>query len=280
MPANKHAENKLLQNLPALTNMIRRIAIEAGDITMKYFEGGADMGVQEKGDGSPVSLADQEAETYIEAQLLKIMPDIPMVGEESKAAGNMPDLTGEDYFWLVDPLDGTREFINGSEDFTVNIALIHGTESVLGVVYLPATGVLYAGCKGGQAIKWNDETKQDKLIQVRRPPAQGLTIVSSRNHSNEPALQKFLEDFKVKKISRHGSSLKMCVIAEGKADLYPRLGPTCEWDTAAAHAVLSAAGGVITELDGQHLTYGHTDRDLLNPNFCAASVNWFDDDAE
>ena len=281
MPSN--LSDKLLNNLPALCNMVRRIAIDAGEITLDYFDGGPKAGepglVQEKGDGSPVTLADQEAERFIQRKLAELVPDVPMVGEESKAAGDMPDLTGHDYFWLVDPLDGTKEFINGSNDFTVNIGLIHKDEPVMGVVYMPATGVLYAGHGLGTAIRWSDESqsRQDRSIIARPPPAEGLTIMGSRSHGNNERMQDFLSGFKVKKIVPRGSSLKICAIAEGKADMYPRLGPTCEWDTAAAHAVLNAAGGVLTGLNGEPFTYGHVDRDMLNPEFVAASVNWFED---
>lgn len=269
---------KLLQNLPALCNMVRRIAREAGDITLKYYDQG-DLNVQTKGDGSPVSLADQEAEAYIEQELAKITPDVPMVGEEAKEAGKKPDLSQSDYFWLVDPLDGTKEFIQGGEDFTVNIALIHKDTPVMGVVYLPVTGALYAGHAPGSAVKWSDETDQDKPISVRPPPAEGLTVVASRSHGDNERMEKLLESFKIKKILRRGSSMKICAIAEGKADLYPRLGPTCEWDTAAAHAVLNAAGGCLVQTDGSPFTYGHLERDMLNPEFIAASENWFLEDS-
>jgi 3'(2'), 5'-bisphosphate nucleotidase len=265
---------KLLSNLPALCNMVRRIALHAGDIVLDYYEQ-ADLAIQIKGDGSPVSLADQKAEAYIAEELAQITPDIPMVGEESKACGTMPDLSDSEYFWLVDPLDGTKEFIAGSEDFTVNIGLIHKDTPVMGVVYLPATGVLYAGHAPGSAIKWNDETQEDKSIHVRKAPANGLTIVSSRSHGDQSRMEALLADFKVKKVMRRGSSMKICAIAEGKADMYPRLGPTCEWDTAAAHAVLNAAGGCLVQTNGQAFTYGHTQRDMLNPEFIAASENWF-----
>lgn len=268
---------KLLANLPALCNMVRRIALDAGEITLDYFDGGALASFDTKDDGSPVTLADQKAEAYIQKQLAEITPDIPMVGEEAKAAGHMPDLTGQDYFWLVDPLDGTREFIEGSNDFTVNIALIHKGAPVLGVVYLPATGILYAGCGEGTAIRWSDEKpKHDKSIEIRMPPHNGIVVLTSRHHADDAKLQAFLEDFKVKRVMKRGSSMKICAIADGKADLYPRLGPTCEWDIAAAHAVLNAAGGCLVTMDGEEFTYGHVDRDMLNPDFVAAGVNWMD----
>lgn len=271
---------KLLNNLPALCNMVRRVAIDAGEITLDYYDGGAKAcGVYMKDDGSPVTLADQEAEAFIGQRLSEITPGVPMVGEEAIAAGRRPDLTGHDYFWLVDALDGTKEFIAGDVDFTVNIALIHKGQPVLGVVYLPATGILYAGCGEGTAIQWSDERHGggDRSISVRPAPQDGLVVMTSRSHGDESKLQDFLSGFKVKKIIRRGSSLKICTVAEGRADLYPRLGPTCEWDIAAAHAVLSSAGGVLTDLSGIEFTYGHTDRNMLNTEFVAASVNWLED---
>jgi len=273
---------KLLGSLPALCNMVRRIALEAGEITLDYFDGGpkSDLSVHHKVDGSPVTLADQEAEAFIVSKLRGITPDVPIVGEEMVAAGQMPDISGSPYFWLVDALDGTKEFIAGNEDFTVNIALIREGKPVLGVVYLPASGILYAGHEEGGAIKWNDELKSEKPIEVRLPPKDGLVVMCSRNHSNEAKLDAFLVDFKIKKRIARGSSMKICAIAEGKADLYPRLGPTCEWDIAAAHAILNASGGTITDINGQDFTYGHTDRAMLNPEFVAASVNWFEEDEE
>lgn len=270
---------QLVANPPALCNIIRRIAIAAGDILLRYYDGLEDLDIQRKDDGSPVSLADQEAETYIAQELAKHTPDIPMVGEESKDAGTLPDFKNADYFWLVDPLDGTKEFLRGGENFTVNIGLIHQGNPVLGVVYVPVTGLLYAGYQQADgtsvALKWTQDTNQEKDIHVRKAPPKGLTIVASQSHGDQTRLEKLLDGFKVNKVIRKASSLKICTIAEGKADLYPRLGPTCEWDTAAAHAVLNAAGGCLTKTDGTPLTYGGADPDMLNPEFIAASENWF-----
>lgn len=265
---------KLLENLPALSNMVRRIVVDAGEIIMKYYEMHDQSHVEEKSDGSPVSIADREAEMFIQMSLEMVTPEIPMVGEEGMSQGKCADVTQEEYFWLVDPLDGTKEFINGQEDFTVNVALIKNGQPILGIVYLPATGVLYAGHGPDTAIRWSDEKpNDDKEISVRTPPEEGLTVVSSRHHGNNEALEEFLSGFKVKKQIARGSSVKICAIAEGKADVYPRLGPTCEWDTAAAQAVIEAAGGCLTDMDGKPLTYGHGGK-MLNPYFCAASVNW------
>lgn len=273
------AENKLLENPGALCNMVRRIAVEAGEIILKYYEMDGDIRFDEKADGSPVSQADREAEELIEKKLKALIPGIPVIGEEAAAAGRLPDLKGRSYFWLADPLDGTKEFISGGADFTVNIALIHERRPLLGVVYVPVSGVVYAGFGPGKAFRRSEETGRDRPINVRKPPARGLTVVASRNHGDAARLDKFLEGFKVEKMIKRGSSLKICAIAEGKADLYPRFGPTCEWDTAAAHAVLASAGGHITDISGKPLSYGGGDTKFLNPEFVAASFAWFEGEA-
>lgn len=273
------SDNKLLQNLPALMNMVRRIALEAGEIVLKYYDDLDGAEIDAKADGSPVSLADKEAEAFIEPALKALIAEIPMVGEEASAEGHRPDLTQEEYFWLVDPLDGTKEFISGGEDFTVNIGLIHKGRPVMGVVYAPAKGVLYAGCEGHGAIRWSEDTDKEKPITVRPCPAEGLVVVSSKSHGDASKLDQFLEGFKVQKSIKCGSSLKICVIAEGKADLYPRFGPTCEWDTAAAHAVLLAAGGMLTCTEGNMLGYGGIDPKFLNPEFIASSFAWYEEAA-
>lgn len=267
--------SKLLENPAALCNMLKRIAIEAGEITLKYFDGLEDMQVDCKHDDSPVTLADREAEAFIQMSLESILPDIPMIGEEGVALGKAPEISkGQEYFWLVDPLDGTKEFISGGEDFTVNIALIKNGAPVLGVVYAPARGELYAGYEGGRAVKWLQDTDSEKEISVRACPKEGLTVVASKSHGDPTRLEKFLEKFKINKLAKYGSSLKICVIAAGKADIYPRFGPTCEWDTAAADAVIRAAGGMVTDTEGKPLQYGGANPKWLNPEFIASSFEW------
>ncbi len=267
---------KLLDNQGALTNMVRRIAIEAGAITLKYFEGEKDMEAEKKGDNSPVTLADQEAEACIEKRLSEIAPGIPMIGEESVAAGKAPSLEGHEYSWRVDALDGTKGFIRGEPHYTVNIALIKGNAPVLGVVYAPALGELYAGHGPDTAIMWREDTDKEKPIKIRELPKEGLSVVASVHHADMSKIEKFLQGYKVAKVVRRNSSLKICVIAAGKADIYPRFGPTCEWDTAAGDAVLRAAGGMITDLDGKPLVYGGSNPKWLNPEFIASSFAWFD----
>lgn len=263
--------DKLLHHPEALCNRVRRIALEAGALTLEHFDESGYKGADAKADGSPVTIADREAEALIENALKDIFPDIPIVGEEAVAGGYRPDLSAQEYFWLVDPLDGTKEFISGSGEYTVNIALIKNGVPILGVVYAPAKGELYAGAGEGTAIRWSEDSDKERSIYVRRPPKEGLTVVASRSHGDDEKLQKFLEGLKVSKVLKRGSSLKLCAIAAGKADIYPRFGPTSEWDIAAGHAVLIAAGGTVTGLDGAPLTYGGADPDFLNPEFIASS---------
>lgn len=251
--------------------MVRRIALEAGELTLEYFDEGGYQGADVKGDGSPVTLADQKAEDFIEKALRDILPGVPIIGEEAVAAGQRPDLSNAAYFWLVDPLDGTKEFISGSGDYTVNIALIHKGVPVLGVVYAPVPGELYAAYGDGTAIRWMEDTGKEKQISVRPPPKEGLVIVSSKSHGSGEKLDKFLSGYKVRKVIKRGSSLKICAVAAGKADMYPRFGPTCEWDTAAGHAVLLGAGGKMTDIKGRPLAYGGADPKFLNPEFIAKS---------
>jgi 3'(2'), 5'-bisphosphate nucleotidase len=272
-------EHKLLQNPGALCNMVRRMAVDAGEIVLKYFDLVDDNHIEAKADGSPVSLADREAEVFIQLSLGQLIPGIPVIGEEAAELGKLPDLEMAEYFWLVDALDGTKEFLSGGEDFTVNIALIHKGEPILGVVYAPAVGILYAGYGPNTALRWNQDNDKEKSIRVRRTPKEGLTVVASQRHGDGGKLEKFLEEFKVKKILKRGSSLKICSIAEGKADIYPRFGPTCEWDTAAGDAVLRSAGGFLTDLEGKPLAYGNADKEFLNPEFIACSFAWYEKDA-
>ena len=275
----KERTQKLLENPGALCNMVRRVAIGAGDIIMKYYDGLEDMQVDMKHDDSPVTLADREAEGFIQMSLEMLTADIPVIGEEAVALDKAPSVDDSDYFWLVDPLDGTKEFISDGEEFTVNIALIHKGEPVLGVVYAPALGEMYAGHGEGTAIRWMQDSDSEKSISVRPPPKQGLTVIASKAHGDTSKLDKFLEEFKVEKLMRKGSSLKICAIAAGKADIYPRFGPTCEWDTAAGDAVLRAAGGVITDLEGEFLQYGGAREKWYNPEFVVCSFEWFKKDA-
>lgn len=255
---------------PALCNVMKRIAMEAGEITLNHFDEGVGIFSESKDDGSPVTIADRTAEDHIIKELKNYFPDIPVVGEEMVSSGLIPDLNMAEYFWLVDPLDGTKEFITGSPDFTVNIALIKNSQPYLGVIYAPAHGQLFATDGEGAAIKWNEDTDTQKTIRVKKPSRNGLTVITSKNRASDE-IEKYLEEYKVEKIIRKGSSLKICAVASGKADLYPGFGQTCEWDIAAGHAILMAAGGDIVALDGTPLTYGAATNKFMNPKFLARS---------
>lgn len=260
----------LLQHLPALCNTVRRIAVAAGHATLEYFDESGFQGAEAKDDGSPVTIADRAAEAIIETALRELLPAVPIIAEEAAAEGRLPALEGCEYFWLVDPLDGTKEFITGSGDYTVNIALVKEGEPVLGIVYAPVRGELYAGCGPETALRWTEDTDREKHIHVRRIPSEGLTVVASRNHGDPQKLDAFLAGYKVERLIKRGSSLKICAVAAGKADVYPRFGPTCEWDTAAGDAVLRAAGGVITDMRGKAFCYGRQKDKFLNGEFIAA----------
>lgn len=264
-------QEKILQYLPALCNQIRRIAIEAGELTLDYFDESGFSKASQKSDGSPVTEADQAAEKHIKKALLEITPSVPFIGEESVESGQIPDLTQSEYFWLVDPIDGTRAFIAGEDDFTVNIALIHNNIPVLGVIYAPIKGELFAAHGEHTAIRWSEETDKEKWIKARQPSMSGLTVVTSNFHGTGAKLDTFLSEYKVKKRIKKSSSIKFCMIAAGKADMYPRLGPTSEWDTAAGDAILRGAGGQITDMEGHPLIYGKREQNFINPGFIASA---------
>ncbi len=251
-------------DLHALLAAVRPIAEEAGRATMRFYGLTA---ATEKADGSPVTAADQAAEDIILPALRHLTPDIPVVSEEEASKGLSPDVTGA-RFWLVDPLDGTKEFLSGNGEFTVNIALIEDGAPVLGVVVVPALGETYAGAEPGAASLTNADG--ERQIRVRTVPEEGLTVVGSRSHGDAAAMESFLGGRKVANFRAAGSSLKLCLIARGEADLYPRLGTTMEWDIAAGHAVLRAAGGFVRTLDGGEFRYGKPE--YRNPHFAASSM--------
>jgi 3'(2'), 5'-bisphosphate nucleotidase len=233
----------------------------AGDAVMRVYA--SDFAVRGKADASPVTDADEAAEAIIVPVLQRLTPDVPVVAEEAVAAGRCPVVS--ERFWLVDPLDGTKEFVQRNGEFTVNVALVERGVPVLGVVQAPAIGQLFAGVQGQGAFK--EEAGVRRAIRCREAPAEGLTVLGSRSHGDAQALQAFLHGCRVASTLLTGSSLKLCVLAEGGADLYPRLGPTMEWDIAAGHAVLLAAGGAVVDLAGQPLRYGKPG--FLNPHFVA-----------
>jgi 3'(2'), 5'-bisphosphate nucleotidase len=246
-------------------------AQRAGGAIMAVYA--TDFSVRDKADASPVTVADEAAEKIILEDLAVIAPEVPVVAEESVAAGRVPVIHGSaDRFFLVDPLDGTREFVGHRDEFTVNIALIEDGEPVLGVVYAPARRELYWGdVKSGRAgrIEADLDGTMPALgasISARQPPAGELVAVASRSHRS-PETDTWLANYPVTEFRSIGSSLKFCLVATGEADLYPRLGPTMEWDTAAGHAVLMAAGGRVTTLEGEPFRYGKPG--FRNGNFVA-----------
>jgi 3'(2'), 5'-bisphosphate nucleotidase len=252
---------------------ILTIALAAGEKIMEIYEK-ADFGVDMKADNSPLTLADIASHEHIVASLARLTPDIPVLSEESRTIGYQ-ERSRWSTFWLVDPLDGTKEFIKRNGEFTVNIALVEGGKPVLGVVHTPALGVTYYASKGKGAFKQENGTSRP--INVQAETSGDLNVVASRSHAG-PDTEVFLanlgKDYTVKLVSK-GSALKLCLVAEGAAHLYPRLGPTMEWDTAAAQCVAEEAGAVVTDVEGKHLAYNK--ENLLNPFFIVSgcqSVHW------
>jgi 3'(2'), 5'-bisphosphate nucleotidase len=252
--------------LSALLDAVAIIVRQAESIVMVVY--GSEFVVRGKDDRSPVTEADEQAERLITEALRSLTPNIPVVGEEAVAGGAVPQIDGE-RFWLVDPLDGTKEFVSRNGEFTVNVALIERGEPVLGVVGAPAQRQRWGGARGAGA--WaEDDGGARTPIACRAVPPEGLTVVSSRSHGDAAALEAFLAGQHVASTAFAGSSLKLCLVAAGLADVYPRLGPTMEWDIAAGHAVLAAAGGSVVALDGTPLRYGKPG--LLNPHFVARGL--------
>jgi 3'(2'), 5'-bisphosphate nucleotidase len=243
--------------LAALTPLIH----EAGALVMRVYA--TDFQVEIKDDESPVTVADRCAEKVIFEGLRRIAPGIPVVGEEAASTGNIPSVSNR--FWLVDPIDGTKEFISRNGEFTVNIALIDHGIPVLGLVLAPAIGRLFGGAAGRGA--WVEDRQGRRAISVRPVPPEGLTVVGSRHHGDDSAVTALLAGRRIAAHTTVGSSLKLCLVAEGAADVYPRFGRTMEWDTAAGDAVLRAAGGGVRTLEGELLAYAKPG--FENPDFAA-----------
>jgi 3'(2'), 5'-bisphosphate nucleotidase len=240
------------------------VVARAGAAIMRVY----DMGftVQHKEDNSPLTLADLESQRVIVEGLEQITPDVPILSEESAQAPWDERKTWRE-LWVVDPLDGTREFVKRNGEFTVNIALVREHEPVLGVVAAPALGLLYWGAAGVGAFSHHRDAAR-VAINVS-PPQNPLRVIGSRSHASAETAS-YLTRLGPHAMTGIGSSLKFCLVAEGKADLYPRFGPTSEWDTAAGQALLEAAGGHVTRLDGHRLRYNCRDS-VLNGDFLAFS---------
>jgi 3'(2'), 5'-bisphosphate nucleotidase len=257
----------------AFADALVPVVLAAGRLQMQYFQ--SDVAIQTKADTTPVTVADQESERLILSALTRLAPNVPTVAEEAMAAGNTPQPS--DVFFLVDPLDGTREFISGRGEFTVNIALIENTRPVFGVVYAPVTHDLFVTVGPNSVMRARvapDSAAQSlaelapHAINVRKPDLQNLTAMVSRSHLT-PATEAYLARYTIADTRSAGSSLKFCLLAAGEADVYPRAGITSEWDTAAGQAIVEAAGGCVTTFDGAPLRYGKADVKYRNPDYVA-----------
>ena len=261
------------QELQTLLPEVLRIAQEAGEKIMKVYKNGFDIEIKE--DKSPLTTADLAANDHIVKELNKLSPLFPILSEESEKLP-FAERQSRQTYWLVDPLDGTKEFIKRRDTFTVNIALIHQNKSILGVIVAPALNESYYACRGFGSYKASKEMTA-QLIHSRTIPAKP-TFAGSRSHAGE-TLTQFLtnveSDLGEYDLMSMGSSLKMCLVAEGKVDLYPRLGLTSEWDTAAAHCIVDEAGGQLVKTDMSPLLYNTKDS-LLNPFFFAIGNNDID----
>ena len=247
-----------------LSNTVLEIAKEAGEEILQIYDEN-DVGISYKDDNSPLTKADKAANNIIECGLKKLTPSIPILSEEGK---NIKYSEREKWnaFWLVDPLDGTKEFIKKNGEFSVNIALILDGEPILGVVYAPVLDTTWFGSINNGSFKSVKNDSPVKINAVTPKKENTIKVVTSRSHANNPKLDKFLEDYPKHELVKMGSSIKICLVADGSAHIYPRLGPTMEWDTAAAHAVVKYAGGNIYNLnDMNELSYNKSN--LLNPEF-------------
>lgn len=247
-----------------LLDLAADLALRAGAAILEVRAAG--FGVMRKADRSPVTVADHRAEAIIVEGLRAAAPAIPVIAEEEMEAGLAPD-PGRRY-WLVDPLDGTREFAAGRDEFTVNIGLVEDGRAVLGAVGVPAYGELFAGRLGAGA--WRQDAAGRGPIAVRAPPPDGVVVMASRHYATDPRIEAFLRGRQVARVVNIGSAVKVCRVAEGVADLYPRFGRTMEWDTAAPQAVLEAAGGRLTAMGGGPLRYGKPRWE--NPPFLAEGL--------
>jgi 3'(2'), 5'-bisphosphate nucleotidase len=249
------------------------VALAAARAQMTHF--GTGVAVERKADQSPVTAADRQSEDIILAGLARIAPGVPVIAEEEVAAGRIPRIDGP--FFLVDPLDGTKGFIKGRPEFTINIGLIEARVPVFGLLYAPALADFYVTLATDQAAnaRLEPESKVRRLadcglqpLRGRVPDPHALVALTSQSHLNR-ATEGFLNSYNVVERRALASSLKFGLIAKGEADFYPRVGPTCEWDTAAGHAVLVAAGGAVTNINGTPLLYGNSERTFENPDFVA-----------
>lgn len=247
---------------------ICKIAIKAGEKILEIYHSDMDFGVEAKADDSPLTIADQQANQVIVDGLKQLEDQFPIISEENKVLSY--DVRKEyDHFWLVDPLDGTKEFIKKNGEFTVNIALVKGNRSVLGVVFTPVTGELFYASKGNGAFKTVDKETKSISSNAFSMTDKNLRVICSRSHLNEET-QAFVDELNEPELVSKGSSLKFLMLAEGKAELYPRIAPTMEWDTGAAQIILEEAGGTVFQYESKDpLEYNK--ENLLNPYFIASA---------
>ena len=236
--------------------------IQAGIKIMEFYK--TDFKVEKKKDNSPITKADLAANSIITEELKKIDENIPILSEESVVAWNKRKQWEK--YWLVDPLDGTKEFINKNGEFTVNISLISNHKPKFGLINVPISGEIYWGQEGNGSY-FIDSIDGEKKLNVSNRNNEPFKLTLSRSHSDIKT-QKIIDRFRNPEIIKKGSSLKFCSIASGESDIYPRIGPTCEWDTAAGHAIVENAGGLVLTLEGKALEY-NTKESLINPNFIA-----------
>lgn len=243
----------------AIMHIYEEMLIKGGDVK--------DVLVAHKNDSSPLTLADLQAHQIISKGLAALAPGVPVVSEEDSQSMDCRSPIGD--FWLIDPLDGTKEFLAQDGEFTVNIALIRDGKAILGVIVAPALAQAYWGGDGLGAFREMDRRRETIHVAKRVGLGQPVRVLASKNHMNAETIE-FISRLGTYELLQAGSSLKFCRLAEGAADVYPRLGPTCEWDTAAAQAIVEAAGGCVSKLDGTPLSYGK--QDILNPHFVASST--------
>jgi 3'(2'), 5'-bisphosphate nucleotidase len=257
--------------LTSLADKTRILTVEAGKRILEIYE--TDFSVVQKNDHSPLTVADMAAHEIICSGLAQLTQDIPVLSEESSA---IPFTERKQWtrYWLVDPLDGTREFIKRNGEFSVNIALIDHNEPVIGVIYIPVSGISYFAVKGEGAFKCMPDD-QPQSIRVKTTTSDKITLTGSRSHGNEMQ-QAFIERLGDNiEVIAIGSSLKFCLVAEGKVDIYPRFGPTSEWDTAAAQCIVEEAGGKVTDMELNPLRYNLRES-LINPDFLVIADESFD----
>lgn len=249
------------------------VALDVGALQLRHRDAGVK--AEHKADESPVTIADRESEVLILAALAKLAPGVPVIAEESTAAGHVPAI--DDAFFLVDPLDGTKGYVRGDKEFTINIALVQGRRPVFGLLYAPALSDFYVTVAPGvtlgatvapDAVTRTLDSIAFEPVRSRVPDPNGLAALTSQSHLNY-ATRDFLDGYQITDRKAVSSSLKFGLIARGQWDLYPRVGPTSEWDTAAGHAILAGAGGTVTLLDGEPLLYGNAAAKFINPNFVA-----------